>query len=69
MKDYEGGDGIEGSIERFEDIIEEGFQILQDFSIDELLQKIYNDDKYILLELLDMLQDSINTIISLTEKK
>lgn len=66
--DY-GEDGVEGTIERFENIIEEGFQIIKDFSIDELLQKIYGDEKYILIELLDMIQESINTIIYLTEKK
>lgn len=62
-------DGVEGTIERFEDIIEEGFRIIKDFSVEELMQKIYTDEQYILLELLDMLQDSINIIISLTKKK
>ena len=62
-------DGVEGTIERSEDIIREGFQILKDFPINELMKKIYNEEKYVLLELLEMIEDSISNIVFLTEKK
>jgi hypothetical protein len=62
-------DGIEGSVERLEEVIEEGFKILQDFSIDELMQKLYDADRPVLIELLSVMLESIDQISFLTEKK